>query len=593
MSETDALKPTERARILNQANLIVAGDIEIRGFGRKTLRLEPQNWYTYDDKVLALMVNRHDFVIPLCQGYLLTSDSRYAEKLRDLFLYWAESFDVRNLKVHDTPIDAAIRLLNWLWALNSNVLDLTPESEDQITKAIYLQLEYISAWASSGGNHLVLEALAAYVYGALLRSSRRGKRWYRWGHKILTQEVRRQVSADGFHSEQSTFYHQAVTTHFLKAYLTAVRQGLPLADELSDPLRRMIRVVHDTMKPDLLHPMLGDGEPMTTDDREHWEAKLLIAAGTEIFGDPLFRPHGRTLNDTSLWFLGKSSSSFTTSDAAPESRIFAESGIALLRNANRYLLLDAAPFGDPHFPHHGHSDALSVEICMSGKSLIIDPGGYGYYDDEFRRYFRSTRAHNTLRVDERDQSETFGILGYGKLAEVSLENWSFEGPLEKVSASHRGYEPLLHRREIYHHQIAGFFLIVDWLLGSGQHRVESFYHLDPEIDLDIDSRTFFTGDHRYPWAVAASTPTSLTHLKSSDTAEVQGWYTETTGSCVPISVLQISADIEPPFFLATGFFEEAESANLVCEHNRVEIRAKNHSLALSMNLNAGCSTVES
>ncbi len=50
---------------------------------------------------------------------------------------------------------------------------------------------------------------------------------------------------------------------------------------------------------------------------------------------------------------------------------------------------------------HKHADCLSLIWQDRGETLLIDSGKYGYQRDRMRRYFRSTRAHNTVEVDGR------------------------------------------------------------------------------------------------------------------------------------------------------------------------------------------------
>ena len=68
----------------------------------------------------------------------------------------------------------------------------------------------------------------------------------------------------------------------------------------------------------------------------------------------------------------------------------------------RFLAFDCGPLGDGG---HGHYDALSIEVA-SGRPLVVDPGRYTYCDDSphWRRWFKSTAAHNTVTVDGLDQT---------------------------------------------------------------------------------------------------------------------------------------------------------------------------------------------
>ena len=57
-----------------------------------------------------------------------------------------------------------------------------------------------------------------------------------------------------------------------------------------------------------------------------------------------------------------------------------------------------------HLEAHKHADCLSLIWQDRGETLLIDSGKYGYQRDRMRRYFQSTRAHNTVEVDGRDWS---------------------------------------------------------------------------------------------------------------------------------------------------------------------------------------------
>ena len=69
----------------------------------------------------------------------------------------------------------------------------------------------------------------------------------------------------------------------------------------------------------------------------------------------------------------------------------------------RFGLLDCGPIGDGG---HGHYDQLSVELYAAGRALVVDPGRYTYdaTDGSWRRRFKGTAAHNTVTVDDLDQT---------------------------------------------------------------------------------------------------------------------------------------------------------------------------------------------
>ena len=93
---------------------------------------------------------------------------------------------------------------------------------------------------------------------------------------------------------------------------------------------------------------------------------------------------------------------------------FSESGYYLMGSAfdtpdEVRLLVDAGPLGYLSIAAHGHADALSFVLNVGDREILVDPGTYAYHTDPaWRRYFRSTRAHNTVGVDEQDQSVQAG-----------------------------------------------------------------------------------------------------------------------------------------------------------------------------------------
>ena len=66
---------------------------------------------------------------------------------------------------------------------------------------------------------------------------------------------------------------------------------------------------------------------------------------------------------------------------------------------DRYLLLDAGPFGYGH----QHEDKLNFVIYAYGSVLVLDPGNYPYDNSVWRKYITSSYAHNVLHIDGKEQ----------------------------------------------------------------------------------------------------------------------------------------------------------------------------------------------
>lgn len=554
----NVLRSDEQDRIRRHTDLILKDTIEVRGIGRVALQWQPGNWYKQTgasgplSAAESVMINRHDFLLPLVQSFLMSKSPELPAKVRSMFTYWIDNFSTSRLLRHDTPIDAAIRLINWLWVFHFDLLELPPRYRIKLQEIIRIQLQYVSAWRSLGGNHLVLEALSNYlIYNAFsyLPDSARGKKWSR---ETLIDELRRQTTSDGIHTEQSFFYHQAVATHYLKFILMADATNDLLPAWVRDRFARMLDYVHDATKPDLTHPVIGDGEPMITDDREHWESKALLAARSNLFHKPICSEFLPVLNDSPVWILGLGPVDILTVDDLPPSRVFQESGAAIFRDDHRYLYFNAGQFGHPELPHHGHADALSIEFSMNDTNIFVDPGGYGYYDDEFRRFFRSTSAHNTVVIDDKNQSHLYGVFGYGRLANVSFDASDLNEQFDYASGSHDGYLPVRHSREIFFRKGSmPYLLIIDHLLGEGIHDGAVLYHLSPDatIDKSLKIRSHH-GSTGLSTIAVSNTTLSQQIITGRGKPPYQGWVAPQTRVAVPADTLELRFKMSGNVFIA-------------------------------------------
>ena len=130
---------------------------------------------------------------------------------------------------------------------------------------------------------------------------------------------------------------------------------------------------------------------------------------------------------------------------------------------------------------------------------------------EMRDYVRSTAAHNTVRVDEVDQSEMWGAFRVARRARPREANIRLEAGEIVFSGAHDGYQRLQGR--VTHHRTVtckqgGPWVFEDRLLGRGRHLIESFIHIHPDFKvenrgdelhvLDKDGRTICLVDIQSP-----------------------------------------------------------------------------------------------
>jgi hypothetical protein len=150
-----------------------------------------------------------------------------------------------------------------------------------------------------------------------------------------------------------------------------------------------------------------------------------------------------------------------------------------------YLVFDCGPFGYKPLPNHGHADALSFELHAYGQTLLVDAGVYSTaLGQNWRNFFRGTAAHNTVVVDELDQSILMDTRRVYRPAETTLHQWLTHEHFDFVDGSHTGYnrlaEPITHRRQIFFIK-PEYWLVIDWLHGQGVHTFDLHFHLMPGV----------------------------------------------------------------------------------------------------------------
>src|SRR6185436_7939913 len=119
--------------------------------------------------------------------------------------------------------------------------------------------------------------------------------------------------------------------------------------------------------------------------------------------------------------------------------------------------------------------------------LLVDPGTATYTTDPaLRDRFRSSASHNTVTIDNQPQARPDGPFHWRTRANATLIGWRSHPRLDWVEAVHNAYATLPHRRSVLRAADSGW-LIVDEVLGSGEHTAAAHWHLDPDWTLRTDA----------------------------------------------------------------------------------------------------------
>jgi len=367
------------------------------------------------------------------------------------------------------PFFLSLRIVNWLKYLVRN----GPHSEglgdaDSVQRILgSLRIQVLSLESRLEkellANHLLKNAKALVFAGALLDAPESG-RWRTVGQSLLLEQIAEQILSDGGHIERSPMYHAWVLDHLLdirNLFASCPPETPGCAEEVSKCIERMCDYLSQIVHPDGEIPLLNDSQLGVTRPTK----QIIKAAGLSA------RHHGESEINV---------------------RVFPDSGYAVIRvfDSESFLIFDCGRVGPDYQPGHGHSDVLSFELTLHGQRVIVDTGVSSYEPGPQRHYERSTAAHNTLRIDGAEQAEIWGSFRIGRRPSVSSIRSRNCTASQFVQGAHFGYKHLgvVHSRAIIRLS-TNAWVFVDRVSGSGKHKVESFLHFHPDVDVRPNSES--------------------------------------------------------------------------------------------------------
>jgi hypothetical protein len=507
--------------------------------------------------------SRHQHLTVLAAAYHLSRDERYAEAVAaQLRSWWAANPFLSG--IHWTSgIELGVRLLSWVWVrrLLDGWVGAGPLFEDN--RVFLQQLHHHQEWlarlpshGSSANNHILAEMAGQFAASCAFPWFPESARWREHAAARLSRELARQTFAGGLNRELATEYHGFVLELGLAAALEGELTDHPLDDQAWDVLRRMTDALAAVVDAGLRPPRQGDaddGHGLLLDGPGYDRWPSLLATGAALFGPAPWWP-AVDAGDVRSVLLPRLATRPVPGGARPARRpsLFVDAGMALLRDLEPgpdelWCRADHGPHGYLSIAAHAHADALAVEVRVGGVDLLADPGTYCYgAEPDWRAYFRSTLAHNTLEVGGADQSVAAGPHLWTRQARAELEEAGglAEGPVALWQAAHHGYRrlrpPAAHRRRVLLDRPARRLVVEDRLETESGHECRLAFHLGPTIACVLED-----GRAVLEWAAPHTRrratlvlPGALTWSRHhGETDPKAGWYSPAFGARVPAVTL--------------------------------------------------------
>jgi hypothetical protein len=183
------------------------------------------------------------------------------------------------------------------------------------------------------------------------------------------------------------------------------------------------------------------------------------------------------------------------------------------------MTVEAGPHGFMN-GGHAHADALSLDLTVAGKPVLVDPGTFTYtVDAMWRDRFRETSSHNAATVDACGSATPAGPFQWASRAEARQAAWYEGADVVLMAGSHDGFRRLRPRTG-YTRSIA--------LLAPGLWIVRDEVHAEEQGAVDIE-RELAVHWQCAPGLVARQESGRITLQRDGKDALILG-VAETTGS---------------------------------------------------------------
>lgn len=498
-------------------------------------------------------------------AFSLRRNYRYKDEIFNQLASWLESNPYPKGINWISGIELGIRIINIIYTLKFlGDEPLSPEQQRLIIQFISIHGNHLFRYPSkysSQANHAIGEALGMFAAGICFPSIDGAKKWKSFGKKVLEREVTRQIYPDGSGFEHSIHYLQFILDHFLIYYLLCREYGEPYNKAVEEKLKSSFEFISNILDKSGNYPSIGDednGYLLKLWFGRHNNFVSLLNTGAVLFDNSKWILKNSEFDHKTFFLLGKDSKikwdelKRNKNSVDTKNQYFRNAGLAIIGDKNKSEILfigNSGSLGLKPLGGHGHADALSFWLSYDSQPVFIDPGTYLYHSGgKWRTYFRSTSAHNTIRVDRHDQATIVGDFIFKNFYKIKRPY--FNETEEKIvwSAGHDGYmilkDPVFHKREVTYIKKEKQMVIVDYIDCRKSHLIECFFHLYPECFFLKDGHFFDVIWGKAKIRMKVDEKWNQQKIIKGKKKPLNGWYSPRFNQIQESQTLVLSANIE-------------------------------------------------
>ncbi|WP_366143365.1 heparin-sulfate lyase HepC [uncultured Bacteroides sp.] len=347
--------------------------------------------------------------------------------------------------------------------------------------------DYLSKYKYAGENNILLSQAVALVFaGTLFPELKNAPHWQKTGCDIINEQTSKLFLNDGMTNDLSLHYHIGILDGLYDLKRLLLLNKVPdnlLSPNLNEVLLKAAKVVMHFTYPSYFTKGSRDCSPAFNDSWIKTRSVLNknFKKYMEMFPE-----------NTEFEYMY----TYGTSGTCPSTAIktFPSSGFHVLRsgwNAQSTVLIHSnnvsSKLGDSS---HNQLDNGTFELYRNGRNFFPDSGVCTYTAEnnenimELRRWFRQTKAHNTLVLSKSKEHESTGAENINKAAGNLLLSKETVGQ-QLIVTENQGYDHFKHRRAIFYiQQSQEFFVLVDEGFGTATGYAKLYFHLCDEKSVD-------------------------------------------------------------------------------------------------------------
>ncbi len=443
----------------------------------------------------------------LGNAYWATGDKIYAQAFVQQMLSYYNTQpcpEVQNENVGSTwrELEVGQRIqISWLNAYHRflHAPEMTDEVLLTMLRSMLEQGQLLRNCPPEPGNHHLIGMNGLYVLGCMFPEFPMTKDWRAYAMQEMTipfNNPKEGWLADGMWYERAPGYHQWLVGKNLLIAKTAKQTGVlsELPEAFFSGLKKSAEFNIRMVSPDMTVPAVNDAK--NEDQMKcNLEDYLYLFPDSSIF----------------KWLRDVQSNLSPAAPAELGSQYLSSSGYVIMRSGlsrkDSYALFDTGDLGG----WHGHKDKLNIVLYLEGREVLYDNGGGDYDISPLRRYSISTKSHNTVMVDGKnqfrpyteedpagtDRAETPRVKVNFTKAQDSSTAWFVGSYTENdVQDKVNKEEPLFkHRREIVFLK-PKTMVVVDTLFppDNASHEYQQRWHnRSPEWKLGEDKYSIYSG----------------------------------------------------------------------------------------------------